>query len=236
MTGISRATIREWRNYQGRARPRQLVFVFGHGSAIRRAECPSDSPCPRCDVTAFDERAYAYLLGLYLGDGYIATHPRTYRLRIALDFSYPGIIGECAAAIDRIKTGGARASLVPSVGCAEVTSYWAHWPCLFPQHGRGPKFLRRIALEQWQQEIADRYPDCLLRGLIHSDGCRYANTVNGKAYWSYAFSNNSRDIQGIFTSACDRMGIRWRRASWKMISVTRRADVEKLDVFIGPKA
>ena len=33
-------------------------------------------------------KAYSYILGLYLGDGYINKTARTYRLRIALDKKY----------------------------------------------------------------------------------------------------------------------------------------------------
>lgn len=43
--------------------------------------------------------AYAYLLGLYLGDGCIAEGPRADRLRIALDTHYPNIISDCVQAI-----------------------------------------------------------------------------------------------------------------------------------------
>ena len=43
-----------------------------------------------CPVAA----SYVYLLGLYLGDGYISEHRRSvYRLRIVLDVKYPEIIG-----------------------------------------------------------------------------------------------------------------------------------------------
>jgi hypothetical protein len=31
-------------------------------------------------------------------------------------------------------------------------------------------------LEDWQHELVARSPDLLLRGLIHSDGCRFINT------------------------------------------------------------
>ena len=42
--------------------------------------------------------SYVHLLGLYLGDGCISSHPRgVYRLRIALDMRYPRIVEECAA-------------------------------------------------------------------------------------------------------------------------------------------
>jgi hypothetical protein len=44
-------------------------------------------------------RSYAYVLGLYLGDGYLARHPRTFRLEITLDAAYPGIVAECMSAV-----------------------------------------------------------------------------------------------------------------------------------------
>jgi hypothetical protein len=47
---------------------------------------------------------YVYLLGLYLGDGCISyTHRGVYRLRIALDTRYPGIIQATAAAMAEIR-------------------------------------------------------------------------------------------------------------------------------------
>ena len=49
----------------------------------------SDMPAP-----------YAYLLGLYLGDGCISAHARgVYRIRVHLDLRYPGIVAECEAAL-----------------------------------------------------------------------------------------------------------------------------------------
>jgi hypothetical protein len=52
--------------------------------------------------------------------------------------------------------------------CTEVSAYWKHWPCFIPQHGRGPKHLRRIALSEWQRQIVMADPRPLLRGLIQS--------------------------------------------------------------------
>lgn len=120
-------------------------------------------------------------------------------------------------------------------GCVEVYSYWKHWPCLFPQHGRGPKHLRTIRLEDWQRDITRRHPGRLLRGLIHSDGVRVNNEVMGKAYPRYQFTNASADIRSIFCMACDDLGVRWRQSNWRTISVSRRRDVALLDEFIGPK-
>src|SRR5262249_27339803 len=43
-------------------------------------------------------KAYAYLLGLYLGDGNIVHMRRIYRLRVSLDIRYPNIIASCMQA------------------------------------------------------------------------------------------------------------------------------------------
>jgi hypothetical protein len=39
-----------------------------------------------------DAYSYAYLLGMYLGDGTPRGHGRSFQLRITLDGLYPGII------------------------------------------------------------------------------------------------------------------------------------------------
>jgi len=120
----------------------------------------------------------------------------------------------------------------------EIYSYWQHWPCVFPQHGPGRKHRRPIVLEDWQVRLVETYPRQLIRGLIHSDGCRVVNRVSrGKyAYPRFFFSNDSRDILQVFRSACDRIQIRHRNSRQNCISVARRADVAALDAFIGPKA
>jgi hypothetical protein len=216
--GIPRPTIRDWR--------------MG-----KRSHSPRRSGCPICEQQAMDSAMYAYLLGLYLGDGCISDAPRgVFKLRIVLDMRYPGIIQESRVAIARIRGKDRLPGFVRNPGCVEVYAGWKHWPCLFPQHGRGPKHKRPIQLTQWQESIVDAHPDRLLRGLVHSDGCRVLNRVNGRDYPRYHFTNNSRDIRGIFGWACDMYGVRWRRMNWKTISVARAPDVRRLDLVIGPKA
>ena len=122
----------------------------------------------------------------------------------------------------------------------DLISYSQHWPHLFPQHGPGVKHNRRIALEPWQQRIVDRYPGRLLRGLIHSDGCRVTNRIRHPkktyAYPRYFFSNKSLDIQRIFCEACDQLEVAWRQDGPWNISVARREAVAILDRHVGPKA
>ena len=111
----------------------------------------------------------------------------------------------------------------------------SHWICLFPQHGPGRKHERKIELTPWQQELVDCDPRPLIRGLLHSDGCRVLNWVNGTPYPRYHFTNVSADIRGIFGRACDQLGIEWRPHNRWSLSVARRGSVALLDEFVGPK-
>uniref|UniRef100_UPI00190662BB helix-turn-helix domain-containing protein n=1 Tax=Streptomyces adelaidensis TaxID=2796465 RepID=UPI00190662BB len=153
-TGISRAAIRSW---QERLEP------------LPRMVTPAPGP-------PTDECAYAYLLGLYLGDGCISAHPRGtgYYLRIACADAWPGLLQLAREAITQVRPGIGVYTLQKQ-GCSMVTSYFRHWPSLFPQHGPGKKHERHIALEPWQQTIVDAHPWDFIRGLIHSDGCRITN-------------------------------------------------------------
>jgi hypothetical protein len=223
-TGIPRGTVREWRIYRGQRRP-----------GTRRTR---STDCPLCNGADLDAGWYAYLLGLYLGDGCISECARgVFKLRIALDMRYPSIIADCSAAVAAMRANGSgQVCHLTSVGCVYVTAYWKHWPCLFPQHGSGRKHERPIVLRHWQENIVSANPDLLLRGLIHSNGSRDLNWVNGKSYPRYQFTNVSDDIRSIFCRACDYLGLHYTRPSWRAISVSRRDDVAKLDRFIGPKA
>ncbi|MDX1994340.1 MAG: helix-turn-helix domain-containing protein [bacterium] len=187
------------------------------------------------------KQAYAYLLGLYLGDGYInlQKNGRSYRIRIALDDRYPGIIDSCTKAIATILPDNI-VGHVQGKGCTYVACYYKHWPTLFPQHAHGSrKHQRTIALEEWQLQIVDAYPLEVFRGLYHSDGSRFSNIVNGKDYPRYQFSNKSNDIIQLFCYVCTRLGLEWsyRKETHTAagVFVSRRKDVEYLDSVIGPK-
>jgi hypothetical protein len=174
------------------------------------------------------------MLGLYLGDGCLSASPRgVFKLRVFLDVKYPGIIDDAMSSISAVKGGLASVALRPK-NCVEVYSYSRSWPCLIPQHGPGKKHERPIILEPWQLALVDRWPEALLRGLIQSDGCRFINTGRNWSCPRYSFANKSADIRSIFCRACDRVGVHWTAAGEKAY-VSRKADVEFLDCFIGPK-
>jgi Homeodomain-like domain len=233
MTGIPRETVRDW--IRGRV-PR------GPEASRRRARVG----CVHCGGPkhSFDElpaEAYAYLLGTYLGDGFLARSRRgVYRLRITLDDRYPGIIAECKAAAEAVlprnEVGTVRRV---GQGCSDVSVFSKTLICLFPQHGPGPKHTRPIRLVDWQQRLVQTEPQSFLRGLIHSDGCRFINPVrHGEKLYEYPrynFSNASADIRQLFCDACDLLGIEWRVMNARNISVARRASVARLDEFVGPK-
>jgi hypothetical protein len=76
----------------------------------------------------------------------------------------------------------------------------------------------------------------LVRGLVHSDGYRFTNT--GRNNWScprYGFTQVSDDIRAIFCHACDRLDLHWTKSGSRTIYISRKADVERMDEFIGPK-
>lgn len=56
-----------------------------------------------CDAQNVElQKAYAYVLGLYLGDGNIVKLRRVFRLRVTLDAAYPNIIKSCSSAIQTL--------------------------------------------------------------------------------------------------------------------------------------
>jgi hypothetical protein len=223
LLGVPRATVRDWM----------------YGRIPRRARRAASGGCVRCgDVHDFDSLplVYVYLLGMYLGDGCLSAHRReVFKLRISLDARYPEILDECREAI-RTVMPCSRVNHVDKGTWFELYSYSKTWPCLFPQHGAGKKHERRIVLTPWQWALISERPDLLLRGLLHSDGCRFINT--GRGGWThprYAFANESRDIKTIFCAACELLGLRWTTAGCKTIYVSRKADVALLDLFVGAK-
>jgi hypothetical protein len=228
LTGIPRGTVSAWRHGRGLTFHRRLA-----------AAKPSWRPN--------NPRAYCYLLGVYLGDGCITVlQSRAASLVITLDSSYPGIVAEVASAMARVLPG-TNVSRCPRMGDS-VTVVQMHHPALphvFPQHGRGRKHNRPIRLTVWQRTLTEQHPECLIRGLIHSDGCRVINRFKTKlpsgrvaeySYPRYFFSNLSADIREIFCDHCDLLRIRWTQSNSRNISVSHRKSVARLDVFVGPKS
>lgn len=225
-TGIPRDTVRRWR---------------------LRDDAPGNL---RAHVARFSPESYpttyAYVLGLYLGDGHIwQTGKHSWRLGITLDAKYPGIIAESRSGLEVVFPGlpvcknerrgtGAVILLVSSPLMLSA----------FPQHAPGKKHHRAIALADWQRDITVSQPRSFIRGLIHSDGSRCFNRFSMTmkdgsrkpyAYPRYFFTNYSADIRRIFCEHCELLGIRWTQSNPRNISISHRDSVAILDSFVGPK-
>ena len=198
-------------------------------------------------VPISDERTYCYLLGLYLGDGWLVLKPRGgAQLVIVCATDYPDLMDDCWAALILISLNPRVTRYQPArQRCVRLMSAWKHWAALFPQHGPGRKHDRKIELAAWQRAIVDRFPQEFLRGLLHSDGCRTVNRFTTKlpsgrvaeyAYPRWFFSNRSADIRGLFCEYCDRLGIRWTQSNARNISVSHRSAVALLDSFVPAKS
>lgn len=225
LTGVPDSTVRNWRR-----RPPKLRQRASGGQSRWR------SP---------DANAYGYLLGLYLGDGHIAFSKGYPFLRLFLDHKYSGVAQEAAAALGATFPGAnvCRYDREPD-GLTLLQLSSPALPRAFPQHGPGRKHARPIVLEAWQLERTTADPRPLLRGLIHSDGCRCVNRFSvdlpsGRTeqyeYVRYFFSNLSADIRRIFCNHCDILGIRWTMSNHRNVSISHRHSVGILDSFVGPK-
>src|SRR5690242_7641096 len=82
---VPRGTIGWWRSEDRRLR----------GETYQQ---PTD--CPRCTGREFDGPAFAYLLGLYLGDGHIISKRKQHHLSVFCNATQTGLI---AAAEDAIR-------------------------------------------------------------------------------------------------------------------------------------
>jgi hypothetical protein len=222
LTGIPRTTVRDWRR--------------GSRASIERRPASSQRCLYTHEFSRLPSSEYAYLLGEYLGDGYLARcRGGVWQLRISTDALYPGIIRECGLAMEAIMPRKRAHTLPRGPRCVVVSMYSKHWPCLFPQHGPGRKHERVIRLEVWQEQLIQRDRETFIRGLIHSDGCRVIASDRGVKSVRYHFSNRSEDIKALLCESLDAFGIPWTRPSDRQIAIYRKDAVGRLDQFVGPK-
>jgi|SRR5215204_1544707 len=224
ITGVPRSTVLKWRHSQSAIRPRHRDYS---------------------DWRPTNARLYSYVLGLYLGDGHIVVrNNRPSFLRIYLDEKYPSLVDEAAMSFANVFNAQVRRY---TWGVENRVILQLSNPALlvaFPQHGPGRKHDRPIVLTAWQRELTQVHPGALVRGLIHSDGCRTINRFTTKlpsgrtqeyAYPRYFFSNESADIRAIFCEHAEVLGVRWSQSNRRNISISDKKSVAILDEVVGPK-
>lgn len=146
----------------------------------------------------------------------------------------------------RSSPGGRPTQRPASVGASYVLSISHGWVgAALPQHGPGRKHLRPIEFADWQLELTHRNPEALIRGLIHSDGCRTEDRFNTElpsgrvaeySYVRYFFTNHSEDMRRIFIEHCELLGIRVTQSNRRNLSISHRKSVAILEQIIGPKS
>jgi hypothetical protein len=127
-----------------------------------------------------------------------------------------------------------KAVICNRTGCKEISVYKSNLVEIFPQHGPGKKHLRKLELADWQKEIIAKYPKEFIKGLMHSDGCRYL--VNDAV--KYELKNYSNDILDFFEWACSLINVDTRRHSKNKTAtiLRKKKDVDIFETFLGPKS
>ena len=129
ITGISRGTVSKWL----KQKPKYLNDIFDNIVNNLKDE-------------------YSYLLGIYLGDGYINKTEKTYRLRISLDKKYTNINENVIKILNKIFPNN-KVGIIDREGCIDISVYNNNLPKLFPQHGIGRKHNRLIQLTGWKKVL-----------------------------------------------------------------------------------
>lgn len=200
-TGVSRPTVREWRIGK-------LPHSFKSKPLLYGRPTEPGACCSRCGASKhrFDHlsTAYVYLLGLYLGDGCISRGARdVFRLRIALDVKYGGIVEECASAMQAVVPWNKVHCQVTPKNYVEVHAYSKSWPCLFPQHGPdGCRFINtgsfgwecpRYAFTNLSDDIKGIFCDaCDQLGLHWTTAPPSLSTSRARRMWRGSMSSSGR--------------------------------------------
>lgn len=172
-------------------------------------------------------KSYNYILGQYLGDGYIVKIGRVYCLKIYCDAKYKELNDYIFKTLKIIFPSN---SIMRNHYQNHIITYvYSNTiPELFPQLGSGLKKNRKIELFEWQKLIIDyKY---LLAGLLHSDGSFYFD----REYEMCNFTNTSYDILDIFKECCKNIELKFTVTKNK-IHIRNRKDVKWIIDNIGDK-
>lgn len=199
------------------------------------------------------QSTYAYVLGLYLGDGYINIQNQkyqVYKLRIAQESRFADLIAEHITALETLFPRNTVGTFNHThAKCCDIYVHSKELNQWFPQHGVGAKHTRPIILETWQQKIIQLFPESFIRGLMQTDGSRYIHRQGRYEYVKYNFTNVSKDVVDLLCAACDNLNIPWTihsrpnttpngdKSLYMKYTVTfnRRDAVTQLESIVGPK-
>lgn len=231
--GISRPNIQRWRKqYFSNSSKMMKRKEILEASALKRYGDPNNM-----DVTKLPSDSYAYILGMYLGDGCLSksTKCRTCTLYITQNREYDIVVNDC---LNHLKNLMKEFDIEPTVvyrknsKACDIKINSVYTLKLFPQHGEGLKHDRKINLEDWQWTHVEKEPWMFIKGLMHSDGSKYFDKYNSK--WHWQFTNRSEDIKDILCQVCDTVGLQWTRCK-QNVSFYKSESVIMLNENVGEK-
>lgn len=197
------------------------------------------------------QKAYSYILGQYLGDGCLSKAPnfekkQVWKLRIFTDCKHPNITNQCKNSLKLLFPNNKSTAITiyyknkPS--CNELVIYNKQLIHYFPQHDIGKKHEREIMLLPWQENIINLYPHDFIKGLFHSDGCRFIS--NNRII--YQFTNCSIDIINLYSNILNKLNIEHRVRKKTMgkknvtqaynVFVNKKIYIPIMESFLGPKS
>lgn len=198
------------------------------------------------------QKSYSYLLGFYLGDGClqhnIRKNCRSYTLLISNQADFTRMNKEIESAlIDIFPNKTIKFYKRKKSNCINIKLTAVNLHFLFP-HGIGKKHTREIELTSWQDDLLKKYPKEFIKGLIESDGCRFApRKKQCPTYIIYQFTNCSLDIHKFLQKASTQIGLNFTFRLTKSKNkpshyalkywtcFNDRKSFKILDDFIGPK-
>lgn len=201
ITGIHRATLRDW--------------IFAYQKGITKSAYQYDPQEYLNEFIQSEEKrkAYSFVLGLYLCDGYISQY-KTHRaetIRIINDAKYEQDTLEWANNLQILFPENKVSIRKLKSNCKEVKIHSKKLSLLFPQAQKGKKHERKLVFTGWQMDIIKQYPKEFIRACFQSDGCIYIQRSKTYSYKRYAFTNKSEDIIELFLFCLKEVGIQKER-------------------------
>lgn len=189
------------------------------------------------------QKAYSFILAVYLCDGYICTNIKKRFngapvIHFYNDSRYIKNTKEWADNLQiLIPLSTIRIKKRKNSNCFIVKADSHYLIDLFPQHGTGKKHDRKLELADWQKKIVEKYPHEFIRGCIQSDGCIWFQKNDNRK--RYEFTNVSEDIANFFLDALKLIGIEakkyWAKAGFYQVKSLRKAQEEILSKIITCK-
>ena len=188
--------------------------------------------------------SYAYLLGAYLGDGYLSHGPG--QLLVVCDRQYPGIIEECPRGDDPHEFAPARRHLAASRPQLRPRRRAAGKAGSRPSRSTGADASTsgRSCSSRGRRRSSRRTRGnscaacCIRTAAARSIASRPSSRAGGSREYEYPrwfFSNMSADIRGLFCTTCEQLGLRWTQSNHRNISISHRHSVALLEEHVGPK-